>query len=128
MVRVLQLPRPLGHTLLELEVEPSNLLFGPHLLGHVARNTSGVDELAVFPQDARIDQHMPDGSVLAPELGRILIQPFIPRQTIEDVVDHRAIDMKFGDVMPEVLPGGVPQQVQFRLVDPEDDSIRPDPV
>ena len=43
-------------------------------LGHVPCEAAGVDELAVPPQHAGVDQHVLDRPVLAPQAGRVLVQ------------------------------------------------------
>ena len=51
---------------------------GPLPLGDIPGEAAGVDELAVPPQDAGVDQYFLDGAVLASQAGRILVQTARP--------------------------------------------------
>ncbi len=124
-------PDDLRHGVGELS-EPLLLLphlgFGPLPLGDIPGEAASVDELAVPPQHAGVDQYFLDRAVLAPQAGRILGQ-LLPRlQPLEDVADHFLVDMELGDGATDVLFPAVAEHVQFGSVSPEDRSVRPDPV
>jgi hypothetical protein len=87
-----------------------------------------VYELAVLKQRAGADQDVLDRAVLGTQLCGNVFEPFAGGQAPQNIVNDILIDMKLGDVMPEVLFLAVSQQLEFGLVDAQDCSIGSDPV
>ena len=87
-----------------------------------------VQEATVRPIRARIDHHVLDRTILAPQAGRVAVDDLPCQQPGQDVLDHRLVDVELRNVPADVLIALVAQHIQFCLVHPKDASILADPV
>src|ERR1700687_258800 len=108
--------------------QPQALLFRPLTVCHVAREAARVNELSVLEQGVGIYQHVSNTPVFAPQACLPVPQGFAALQPLEHVFDHGLVDMKLGDVVPDILVTRVSEKVQLRLVRPQNSPICPDPM
>ena len=80
------------------------------------------------PEDVRVNEDVTDRPILMPEAGLVVEQRFATRETKEDVVDGRRIDVEFGDIVPDVFVARVAEKVQFGLIGPQNRAVRAHPV
>jgi hypothetical protein len=104
------------------------LLLGPSLRGDVAGEATGVDEAAVFAVDAGVDEHIPDGPVLALETRRVVVQNLVGVEPAEQIGNGRLIRMELADVVPDVLLAPVAHELELGLVGAQDRPVGADPV
>jgi len=71
---------------------------------------------------------MPDGTIAVTQTGRVIAQDLPAAEGREDVDNNGRVGMELGDVAPDVLLARVPQEVEFRLIRPEDRTVGPDPM
>ncbi len=64
-------------------------------------------EFAIFPQYARVNQHVLDGAVLASHSRRIVVQLLSRQEPMQDVVNNVTVNVEFCDVMAYIFVGGV---------------------
>lgn len=102
--------------------------FGSFQVGDIEREAAGVDELAVAEMHVGTDQHVLDRAVLRLEPRSILVELFTSGQAGEDVVDHGLVGVEFRDVAADIFLAGVPEKIEFRLIDAQDRTVRGDPV
>jgi hypothetical protein len=95
-------------------------------LGDIQRETARVDEVSVLEVDAGGDQNMLDRSVPSAQPSRTFVDRFAAAQCRENVRDGFGVDVKLGDVAPDIFVGGIAEQRQLRLVGLQDRSVRSD--
>ena len=108
--------------------QPQSYFLFTLLFGDVPGEAAGMNEVAALPQHAGVDDHVLDRTILAPHSGLAVPHLLAGPQPLQDVLDHVLIGVELGDVMADVLLGGVAEQIQLRPVRPEDGSIRSNPV
>jgi hypothetical protein len=59
---------------------------------------------------------MPDAAVFGSELRWISADPFASRQAGQNVADGSVADMEFGNIPPDILIGGITEQVELGAI------------
>ncbi len=103
-------------------------IFGALALGHVKREAARVHEAALFPIHARADQNIANRAVLAAHACGALVQVFARGQAVKDRACGVPIRVKFDDVAADDLFGTVAEHLQFGPVDPDDPTVRTEPM
>ncbi len=88
--------------------------------GHVANEASRVDELAVFPQPARMDEDVLDRSVFASQRRLEVVDDLAAHQPVPELVEPLALDVKIGEVTADVFRRSVAEQFELRRICPQD--------
>lgn len=97
--------------LLKLLDQSFSFFFNFLTVSNVPRKAAGVDETVMLPQNIRRDEDMLDGAVFCSEPRLVILQDLFPAQSSKNVFDHRSIDMEFGDVMADVFPAAITEEV-----------------
>ena len=71
---------------------------------------------------------MPDRPVVVEQARRIVTERLAPAQTREHVINHRLVGVELSDIPADIFFPCVPQQIQFRLVHPQDRAVSANPV
>src|SRR5204863_6041066 len=95
-------------------------------LRHVAREALCVDEAPLVPEDARIDQHGSDRSILASHAGRVFHDLLAAMEAREDVDDRCLLDVKLRDVVADVFVPRVAEGRELGVIGPENHAVRTD--
>jgi hypothetical protein len=103
--------------------EGAVLLLEPRDLRHVAREAARVDELAVVPVHAGIDEDALDRAVAGAQARRVVADDLAAREAGEDVVDREPVDVELDDVASDVLVSPVAEELQLRAVRLQDRAV-----
>jgi hypothetical protein len=71
---------------------------------------------------------MLDRAVLASEAGLIIVDSFMICQAAQNVVNYFLVGVELGDMPTDVLLLPIAEQIQFRLIGPQDSAVWPYPV
>jgi hypothetical protein len=108
--------------------QPQARFLGPLLLGNVPGEAARVHETTVLPQDAGVDEHMPDRAVAASYPGFAGSYRLAGPQPAQNVLDRVAVHVELCDAMPDVLAGGVTKHGQLRTIRAQDGAVGTGPV
>ncbi len=89
----------------QLRVFALKLILETFALGHIARETARVAKLAAFPAPIRMNQYVLDRAVLATKPRGLIVDGVACQQAVRDLIDDFGIEMKLGNVMPDVFLG-----------------------
>ena len=67
-------------------------------------------------------------AVLATQARFLIVNHLVVMKSLEDVINHIAIDMKLRNVMADVILARITEHVQLSLVDANDKAVRTNPV
>src|SRR5678815_1856989 len=89
----------------------------------ISRNGSRVLQSSLAPSRICIDENMTNGPVFPPHPCFAIDYRLVARKPGQDVFNDMFIDMKLGDVMPDVFVRRIAKHCQLSMVRPKDRSV-----